>query len=203
VLIRPCTLGSVTTPGKPRITPNQLAALNMARWRKAAGLTQDELGERLGGWSNVEISAHERSAYSARPRRFDADKLLALAAALDVPLAAMLLPPEDDGWELIMPEPATGAGMGDLLAFLFPDPGAGDTPAGAAYRDAFTAAVRRYLDQPRGDELIRYLDEMDDRERRAELAERLGAQAQVLRTVLADLESLRRAVRQEDDPDGQ
>lgn len=185
-------------PQPVRLSVNQLVALNVTRWRKAAGLTQAELGERLG-MPGSDVSALERSgAPGKRPRRFDADALIGLAGALDVPLAALFLPPDGDGHDIVMPEPLTGAGWADLMAYLFPDPGA----AGSAYADAFAAAVRRHMDEPRGAELIRYLDEMNGRERRAELAARLDTQAGALRTVLADLESAREAIRQEDAADG-
>jgi transcriptional regulator with XRE-family HTH domain len=189
-----------------RITANQLVAYNMARWRKAAGLTQAELGDRLGGWSNRAVSAAERSfdPDSRDRREFDADTLLDLAAALDVPLAALFLPPADDGetvdYSLAGPGPATdGAGMGDVFAYLFPDPGEEDTPVASAYREAFRAALGRYLDPARGGELVRYLDEMTARERRAELLDRLAWQREALTALVDDLGDLAEAIRKEEE----
>lgn len=76
---------------------SQLAAYNMTAFRKAAGLTQEELGERLGGWSAASVSAAERSWGSRRVKKFDADELTQIANALGVPLIALFLPPEDHG----------------------------------------------------------------------------------------------------------
>lgn len=187
-----------------RVCADQVVAANIRRWRKVAGLTQEELGERLGGWSKANVSAAERSWDGKRIRRFDADTTLALAAALDVPLAAMFLPPPDDGnvYILDMPSPAlNGAGLGALFGYLFPDPGkpaVDDSPVAIAYREAFTAAVHAYMDPARGEEMVAYLEEMTAAERRADLLARLTYQAEALRTVLEDVESIRAAVRAED-----
>jgi transcriptional regulator with XRE-family HTH domain len=78
-------------------TVNQLVGFNVKFFRQAAGLTQDELGQRLGGWSKGVVSAAERSWDSDRIRQFDADELAAIAGALGVPLAALFLPPPDAG----------------------------------------------------------------------------------------------------------
>jgi transcriptional regulator with XRE-family HTH domain len=189
-----------------RVTANQLVAYNMARWRKAAGLTQAELGDRLGGWSNRAVSAAERSFDpDARDRReFDADTLLDLAAALDVPLAALFLSPADDGdgvdYVLAGPGPASdGAGMGDVFAYLFPDPGEEETPLRDAYREAFRAALGRYLDPAGGSDYVRYLDEMTARERRAELLDRLAWQREALLAAAGDLGDLAKAIKKEEE----
>src|SRR5580704_18026639 len=79
------------------VTVNQLVAYNMAFYRKAAGLNQEELGVRLGGWSAASVSAAERSWDSGRVKKFDADEVAGIAAALGVPVIAGFLPPEDDG----------------------------------------------------------------------------------------------------------
>ena len=78
------------------MTVNQLVAYNMAFYRKVAGLTQEELGAPLG-WSAASVSAAERSWDSARIKKFDADEIASIAAALGVPVIAFFLPPEDDG----------------------------------------------------------------------------------------------------------
>lgn len=182
-----------------RITANQLVAFNVARWRKAAGLSQAGLGGRLG-WSNRAVSAAERSQdEGSRPREFDAGTLLALAAALDLPLAALFLPPPGPH-VLDAPGPGLdGAGMGAVFAYLFPDPGTGDDPLTAAYREAFTAAVGEYMDPARGQDLLRYLDEMTTAQRRAELLDRLAWQAEALRSVLGDIDEMRDAISKEKD----
>jgi transcriptional regulator with XRE-family HTH domain len=79
------------------VTINQLVGHNMALYREAAGLTQEQLGKRLGGWTKVAVSAAERSWDGKRVRKFDADELVAIASALGVPVVALLLPPSDAG----------------------------------------------------------------------------------------------------------
>ena len=92
-------LPSADRPPLPErtVTVNQLVAYNMAFYRKAAGLTQEELGARLGGWSAASVSAAERSWDSSRVKKFDADEIASIAAALGVPVIAFFLSPEDDG----------------------------------------------------------------------------------------------------------
>lgn len=90
-------------PGR-HVTPNQIVAYNMAYWRRAAGLTQEELADRLSGWtpkkwSKAAVSAAERSWDGKRTRQFDADLLFGLATAFDLPITAFFLPPADDGVE--------------------------------------------------------------------------------------------------------
>jgi transcriptional regulator with XRE-family HTH domain len=78
------------------VTVNQLVAYNLAFYRKAAGLTQEDLGTRLGGWSAASVSAAERSWDGSRVKKFDADEIANIAGALGVPVIALFLPPEDD-----------------------------------------------------------------------------------------------------------
>ncbi|MGV9987765.1 helix-turn-helix domain-containing protein [Streptomyces olivaceus] len=85
-----------------RVTMNQVVARNIAYFRNALTLTQEELGgrlERITGkkWSKATMSAAERSWHGNRIRSFDADDLMALSQALEVPVTALLLPPEEDG----------------------------------------------------------------------------------------------------------
>ncbi|MFF9084393.1 helix-turn-helix domain-containing protein [Streptomyces rubiginosohelvolus] len=84
------------------ITMNQVVAYNIAYFRKARGLTQEELGKRLEAitgkaWSKATMSAVERSWGGPRIRSFDADELTAFSQALGYPVNALLLPPEEDG----------------------------------------------------------------------------------------------------------
>lgn len=86
------------------ITPNRLVAYNMAYWRKVAGLTQEELATELNRfyekgnqWTNVSVSAAERSWDGKRVRQFDADIIMSLTTIFGLPLTAFFLPPEDDG----------------------------------------------------------------------------------------------------------
>lgn len=74
------------------ITPNQAVAWNMTYFRRVAGLSQQELGDRLG-WSKTVVSAAERSWTSTRIRQFTADDMTAVATALGIPFAALLIPP--------------------------------------------------------------------------------------------------------------
>lgn len=115
------------------ITANQLVAYNITYWRNAKGMTQDELGVLLEAftgrpWSKATVSAAERSWDGKRIRQFDADELLALAEALEVPLAGLFLPPVDDGVEARYGI-VTGSGrrgeeglsVRDLISYLVPD----------------------------------------------------------------------------------
>lgn len=92
-------LPSGNSPELPErhLTLNQVVAYNLAAYRKAAEISQDEIGQRIGGWSAASVSAAERSWDSKRVKKFDADEILAIAHVLGVPLAALFLPPEDDG----------------------------------------------------------------------------------------------------------
>lgn len=139
------------TDGK---TVNQVVAWNIARWRKQAGLTQEELGRRLG-WSNASVSAAERSWDGKRVREFDADTLLALSSALGVPLIALLLPP-----------PGTdGPAMAELFARLLPET-PDDSRVMEAYRAALAGAAEQHLDIPEAASLIGYLQDMTDPDHR-------------------------------------
>ena len=147
-------------------TPNQVVAWNMSYFRKAAGLTQQELGEKLGGWSTASVSAAERSWDGKRVKKFDADEITAVAGALGVPVAALFIPPP-------------GAQAGPGLPFLPADP---ESPVSAAYRQRLAeaglsgagadgavaeeasrqaGALREYRDQWRG-ELVGMLERLTE-----------------------------------------
>jgi transcriptional regulator with XRE-family HTH domain len=79
-------------------TPNQLVAYNLARIRKQQGLTQEQTVELLTPflgvrWSVASLSAAERSIDGKRVKEFNADELIALSRAFDVPLALWFTPP--------------------------------------------------------------------------------------------------------------
>lgn len=107
------TESAASQPTRP--SPNQLVAYNMAFYRKAAGMLQEELAAELRTrtsmhWSKVSVSAAERSWDGDRPKHFDATQLLALADIFGVPITAFLLPPLEastDNWAL---RPITGVG---------------------------------------------------------------------------------------------
>lgn len=87
-------------PAVGPLTPNQLVSHNLARARKARGLTQFDLAERMEQltgrpWSNASVSAAERAWKGGRARKFDANEIVALALALDVPVGYFLLAPDD------------------------------------------------------------------------------------------------------------
>jgi len=133
-----------------RVTVNMLVGHNMAYFRKAAGLTQEQLGELLGGWTKVAVSAAERSWDGKRVRKFDADEIAGIAQALRVPIAALFLPPEDDriryGYLIAGSEQEEGANMGVLLTHAMSEPTQDYGPAMRAYEDRLVAAVNKYLD---------------------------------------------------------
>ena len=117
------------------MTVNSIVALNMAYFRKAAGLTQEELGERIG-WGKSVVSTAERSSDARRVRNFSAEDLIAISTALGVPMAALFLPPEDDG---VAVRYVIGTAAEDkyatwLLGFFFPTFQGGSSPAMDAYR---------------------------------------------------------------------
>lgn len=184
----------------------------MARWRKAAEMTQAELGERLGGWSVATVSAAERSWDGKRIRQFDADEIVALAAALGVPLPAMFLPPGDDGASVrylfhAHDHGAACAEMGDLFTLLLPE-AVYDEGMGRLWREAFTAAVARYMDEERGEILLDSLLGPAEADILAARLERIRSQREAALGWLSDLDlmadaaarRLRRAEEGEDRP---
>lgn len=141
-----------STDGAPveKVSVDQLVALNIRHWRNAAGLTQAELGGRLG-WTAANVSAAERSADPARDaRRFDAQTLTELALALGVPLAALFLPPDDDGQRASYCFTATGRtwDMGDLMELVVMPDSVDGSPLLEAYRERFNAAAMRAASGP-------------------------------------------------------
>ena len=179
-------------PGE-HVTANQVVAYNVAYWRKAAGLTQEQLGERLGGWSKVIVSAAERSWDGKRVRQFTADDIVQLGRALGVPIAALFLPPEDDGITrryLYHPPGDDCLGMWALFALLISNPSNEDTPEMSRYRERYVEAMNRYVDPGRGDELADYLEDLTTTERLAERLERLRWQRGALAALVDDLDRL-------------
>ena len=75
-------------------TPNRIVARNLRRARQQRNWTQDEAAERLEPyngerWSRTTFSAAER-ANAARVRKFDADLLMALSLAFELPITFFL-----------------------------------------------------------------------------------------------------------------
>lgn len=90
-------------PPEKVLSANQLIAFNMWRSRKSSGWSQQEVAELLEKytgrpWSNASVSAAERSWQGGRPRKFDANEVLALSKIFDEPIAYFFLPPEDSRW---------------------------------------------------------------------------------------------------------
>lgn len=164
------------------ITLNMLAGYNMARWRLAADLTQDELGKLLGDWSKKAVSAAERSWDGGRVRQFDADLLGGLSAALGVPVLAFFFPPADDGeaFRYVLRIGAERLGMREWLTRVLPeaDPSAEDGP----WRQAVDAAAARYM---LSEALGRMADRAMEVATEGQLAEAL-ASVQANRAVLDD-----------------
>ena len=121
-----------------------MVAFNLASFRKVAGLTQEELGRRLGGWSAASVSAAERSWDGKRIRQFDADEIVGFAEVLDVPVIAMFLPPPDAGTQVeysfaagSIPVPLLSASV--LLVRLFPTIYLTGSPTMRAFGERVTA----------------------------------------------------------------
>ncbi|WP_067460350.1 hypothetical protein [Actinomadura macra] len=98
--------------GAPRaVAMNEIVALNVGQWRRLRNLSRAALADTLTPltgttWTDRDVESAETLS---PPHRFDADELLALSRALDVPLPALLLPPS--GYEIAPPaSPVTSAG---------------------------------------------------------------------------------------------
>ena len=173
------------------MTINQVVAYNMARFRKAAGLTQEELGKRLGGWTKAAVSAAERSWDGKRIRQFDADTVTGIAMALGVPLLALFLPPdgEDGGGPLLFRTHERGAAsssVGDLMRLVMPD-NDDDTTAMQAYRERLVAAAGKFVDPDLGEDVRRWLQDATDAELRGRRLERIRWQREALIAAADDL----------------
>lgn len=184
------------------LTANQLIGYNMARWRTAAGLTQAELGEMLGGWTHTAVSAAENSWKGKRVRKFTGDDILNIATALRLPIAALFLPPEDDGAKVAYKFHAQEQGgscedMTVMFGLLIPDL-MGDGPAEHAWQAALADAAGRYLDRERTTALAAYLDEMEPAERRHLDAGRFRAHRAALLALLGDVDQIAYAIETED-----
>ena len=192
-------------PGR-HITVNMLVAYNMAWFRKAAGMTQAELGEKLG-WSFRAVSAAERTwdRTDFKGRVFDADLIVALAKVFGVPVVALLLPPVEDGTEerfLFHPleshiRPPLPSGdcleMFDLAGMLMPD-NDGDDSVMAKYRDRLTATIGAYLEPGWGEQVRRWLTDDTEAELLAEASRRIRWEQDALRQAIADLEKFALAI---------
>jgi transcriptional regulator with XRE-family HTH domain len=192
------------------LTVNQVVAWNLIYFRKAAGLTQDELGERIG-WSKAIVSAAERSWDGKRVRAFTADDIVAIAAALAIPIIAMFLPPEDDGVNLrylidlpIKRQPDGGSlnmcyTMHDLMVHVIPEPGEDDESdddyeVPRRYWNRYVGAINSYLRADAVGELADYVEDLSTEERIVEHLARLRGQYDALREMISDNDHIQEAL---------
>jgi transcriptional regulator with XRE-family HTH domain len=137
-------------PGGLRVvtlTADQVVALNLWRWRREAGLTQEAAGKLLG-LSADNLGQAERSRDPGQPRRrFDAQAVAEMALALGVPVAALFLPPPDDGdgTRYLLAARERHYDMADMMALLTMPDNDDETPVMDAYRARFNEAAARYL----------------------------------------------------------
>lgn len=183
------------------ITVNQIVAWWIAHYRREAGLTQAQLGERLG-WPQHRVSEAERSWNGKRTREFDAHTLAGLALALGVPIAALLLPPPDDrrGIEYVTRPPGRDkpVTMAELLEYAVMSDSDLEGNAITDYRQRFRAAVAKYLDSSWQAIVEEWLEPLDERGRMIERAARLRTRADVLREIADEDEETADAI----DPEG-
>lgn len=133
-------------PPERAITVNMLVAYNIARWRRAAGMTQEQLGAELGGWTKTAVSAAERSWDGRRVRKFDADELADLASIFRIPIPAFFLPPDDDGTACRYVIASGSVPMEEYYRCLMTELNwEADSRAGAAYQQAVITAEARYV----------------------------------------------------------
>lgn len=171
-------------------TVNQFVAWNIACYRRAAGLTQEQLGKEIGR-SKRNVSADERSWDGDRTREFSASEIACYAAALEVPVSAMFLPPDDDGvgarylWHPYEDSPDTFT-MADLTALALPV-SASTSRAMDAYRRRVVAAMRQYMPPGWSDEADRWLDPMTEAELRDEEIEDLRADREAALRIAAKI----------------
>jgi hypothetical protein len=80
------------------LSPDQIVAWNLERIRRERGWSQTEAGHALAPYfgyrlSRAAFSQAERSLYSGKIRRFDADEIVALCRAFEVPVPYFFGPP--------------------------------------------------------------------------------------------------------------
>lgn len=180
------------------INANQVVAWNLARYRRAAGLTQQEFGAKVG-WSGATVSEAERSWDGKRAREFDAQTLTILATALGVPIIALLLPPYDDGpderYVIDCGRERGQMDMGEYLALaVMPDGDEGDSPATTAYREQYRAVIDRYRDPRWAARAARWVKGMQSTVMLAELAAKLRDRERSLAEASAEFRDLACAI---------
>jgi len=86
-------------PAPAVLTVNQVVAYNVARARRALGLTQADTAARLEettgkSWNAATLGAAERSFDGGRVREFDANELVAFSIVFGQPVAYFFIPPD-------------------------------------------------------------------------------------------------------------
>lgn len=193
-------------------TINQLVAYNMTRARRSRGWTQQEVADRLEKytgrpWSKASISAAERAWQGGRPRKFDANELVALSVIFETPVAYFLLPMQEGNKAVVMAQPEDQQpggfhwlGVGVYLKRVLMDE-LGSRGGGEFLVRAHDAAYE-YLDVdwrapaflekqpvrpfPPGYRFGDPLDEVDDDEELQDAAEEPRAQEDLLRTATTE-----------------
>lgn len=160
------------------VNPNRLVAARLRQARRGAGLSQDQVVERLNrlglDWSVGVFRQAERSATAERVRRFDPREIAAFACVFSMPFAAFLEPPAQ-GEDLAL-GPADGEGIdAELLLRAITDP---PTESLAHKRAALDASdiVHGFVASATGGEQT---------ERAAEMIEGLAEQARDVADLLA------------------
>jgi transcriptional regulator with XRE-family HTH domain len=117
------------------VTVNDVVSMNLGEFRKAAGLSQQDLANRIG-WLKSVVATAERSWAGRRSRNFTVGDLIDIASGLGIPVAALLLPPEDDGIAVTYMVDGLHAGgprpLRDLLPLAMADSYAYDGQSAAA-----------------------------------------------------------------------
>lgn len=188
--------GSSVLPDAREVSVNQVVAWNLARFRRAGGLTQRELAARAG-WTESAVSDAERSWSSDRTREFNAQELTVLALALGVPLIALFLPPDDDGITaryVITGDHGNRYVMKDYMALVVTPDGDDDTPVFEAYRGRFNAAGARYLEPEWAAAVARWTSGRLSPARRADIAATLRDKERALLEGAADFRRLADAI---------
>jgi transcriptional regulator with XRE-family HTH domain len=159
------------------VTVNQIVAWNISWYRRAAGMTQQQVADLLD-WPHNKVSEAERSWDGKRTRQFDAQLLAELAGVFGIPIVAFFLPPLDDaGADLRFPssdgEPRT---MTDLMWLAMHDSD-DQSPVLDAYRQRFRVQAQQYTDKGWPAEVERWFTIPGQAEAMADRAAALRARA--------------------------
>lgn len=147
------------------VTVNDVVSMNLAHFRKASGLSQQELADKIG-WLKSVVSTAERSWEARRKRNFTVSDLIDIASGLDMPVAALLLPPEDDGTAITyMVDGLHGDGprpLRDLVPLAMADSYAyaGQSPAAREFRRRLLAIGWRRWESGTREELKEQNDKL-------------------------------------------